>query len=185
MATYTYRRSAFESEKAFHLDDASLTIEEADGTNTKFNYEDISLVRLTYAPGRLRSNNYQCTIESNKGDHSFASSSFVSFANFRSDPLRYRAFVKELIAKLSAANPEVSLRSGKTRKGYIFSVVIMLALFFAIALLIYLMGDYMSSISWLKFILILLLIPMALSYVMKNRPGVFTADNIPPKLLPA
>lgn len=184
MTSYSFRKSAFDKEKKYRLDEKSLMID-ANGTVTHIPYEDISLIRLSYMPDRMRSNNYQCNIESGKGNFSFLSSSYVSFANFKSDHAAYKTFVTELISRVSTANPEVSLLSGKPKTSYYLSVVVMIVLFVAVALLIYYLGDYMSSISWLKFILILLLIPMAFSYIMKNKPGVFTSDNIPAKLLPA
>lgn len=185
MTSYSFRRSALEKEKTFSLDENGLKLVDSNGLSIEIPYENISAIRLSFMPDRMRTNNYQCNIESSKGNFNYLSSSYVSFANFRSDHAAYKAFTLELIDKTSRANPTVALLSGKPKTTYMLSIIVMIICFVAVALLIYYLGDYMSSISWVKFVLILLLIPMAFSYVMKNKPGVFTADNIPPKLLPA
>ncbi len=185
MTSYSFRRSAFEKEQTFSLDQDQLIIRDSTGAVTELPYKDITAIRLSFMPDRMRVNNYQCNIETSKGNFSYGSSSYISLANFKPDHTGYKLCTLELIDKTSEANPAVSLLGGKPKTAYILSITVMIICFLAVALLIYYLGEYMSSVSWLKFVLILLLIPMAFSYIMKNRPGVFTADNIPSKLLPA
>lgn len=185
MTSYKFRKSAFEKEKLFSLEPGALKITDANGSVVTVPYENISSIRLSYMPGRMRSNNYQCNIESSKGNFYLLSSSYISLANFKSDNEGYRIFVRELIAKVAAANPTVALVTGRPKTAYRLSIILMIVGFFAIAFTLYYLGDFMSSVSWAKFLLLLLLIPMAFSYIMKNKPGVFSADNIPAKLLPA
>jgi hypothetical protein len=52
----------------------------------------------------------------------------------------------------------------------------------ALVILLYFSGDYPSSLSWLKFVFIMLLIPMALIYIRRNKSGTFSAEDIPIKL---
>ena len=54
----------------------------------------------------------------------------------------------------------------------------------AIALLFYFIGESISSITWVNFAIVLLSVPMMIAYIRKNKPGNFSADNIPEKLLP-
>jgi hypothetical protein len=185
MTSYFFRKSALEKGKTFSLDEDALVIDDAASASIRVPFKDITTIRLSYAPDRMRRNNFQCAVESPQGKYAFMSTSYVSLANFKSDSQRYATMVKELISKVAAANPTVSLVSGKPKFAYRLSIILMIAGFLAVAMLIYFLGETMSSVSWMKFILILLLIPMAFSYIMKNKPGTFSAESIPANLLPA
>src|SRR6218665_3057070 len=179
MTGYHFRKSAFDKEKIYSLTNTGLNIEEVNNAHGIIPYTDISSIRLSYMPDRGRTNNYQCDIVSKLGKYSLSTYSYISLANFKEDGETYKQLVKELIQKVYAANPSVELLSGRPKSAYITSISFMAIAFIAVALLIYYLGDYMSSISWLKFVIILLMIPMAIGYINKNKPGRFTADSIP------
>lgn len=184
MPDYHFRKSTFDKERIFSLEPNGLRIEEVGNAHGIIPYATISSIRLSYMSDRARTDNYQCEIESKLGKYSFMSSSYISLANFKSDNEGYRQLVEGLIKNVYAANPAVVLLSGRPKSAYWTSVSFMVISFIVVAVLIYYMGNYMSSVSWLKFVIILLMIPMAISYINKNKPGQFTADAIPPSLLP-
>lgn len=184
MISYSTRISYFTKETHFFLDSEAVRIEQKDTAAKIILYKNITSIRISYMPDRMRNNNYRCNFTAGKEEHIFQSSIFVSLANFRDDPAGYKNFLTAFIQKVYAANPAVRLLSGRPKAAYRGSVFLMLLSMAALAVALYFLGEYFSPVSWLKFVLVLLLIPMALSYIQKNKPGTFTAYDIPVNLLP-
>jgi len=183
MEIYSYRKSLFSKQQTFSLEENTLSIEQ-EAVVTVIPYKDIDSIRLMYIPDRMRPQNFLCTITSGDKKYSFMASSYISLANFKDDKEGYRNFVYSLIKKVHKANPSVSLLSGRPKHMYWISIVAILFILCGLAVLIYYVGTHMSAGNWIKYLLILLLMPMALSYIQRNKPGTFTPDDIPDKLLP-
>lgn len=184
MIAYRFRKSTFEKEKTFSLLPNGLSIQEEQLPEKVIAYSSIRSIRLCYMPDRMRTNNYQCHIETDKDKLQLMSWSYVSLANFKEDKENYRALVLELIARVHAANPRVLLLSGRPRGAYYGSIFFMAVAFIVLAILFSKLGASISGLSWLKLALLLLMIPLAISYIKKNKPGNFSAAAVPPSLLP-
>lgn len=184
MITYRFRKSTFDKEKTFTLQPNCLNIQQADAAEKNIAYNRVRSIRLSYVPDRMRTNNYQCSIETDKDKLQLMSWSYVSLANFKEDKENYRALVLELIARVHAANPRVLLLSGRPRGAYYGSIFFMAVAFIVLAILFSKLGASISGLSWLKLALLLLMIPLAISYIKKNKPGNFSAAAVPPSLLP-
>ncbi len=183
MEIYSYRKSLFSKQQTFSLEENALSIEQ-EAVVTAVPYKDIDSIRLMYMPDRMRPHNFLCTITSGDKKFSFLSNSYISLANFKEDKEGYRSFVSALIKKVQKANPSVLLLSGRPKHMYWISIVAILFTLCGLAALAYYIGNQFSASSWIKYLLILLLMPMALSYIQRNKPGTFTPDDIPEKLLP-
>lgn len=184
MITYLFRKSTFDKEKTFALLPNGLSIQEEQLPEKLIAYSSIRSIRLSYVPDRMRTNNYQCHIETDKDIYLLMSWSYVSLANFKEDKENYKAFILELIARVHAANPRVLLLSGRPRGAYYGSIFFMALAFIVLAILFAKLSAAISGISWLKLVLLLLMIPLAISYIKKNKPGNFSAAAVPPSLLP-
>ncbi|HRE64937.1 MAG TPA: hypothetical protein PKU77_14195 [Ferruginibacter sp.] len=184
MVSYKYRKSTFTKEQTLSLTETALNIVEENKEDKIISYKDIKSIRLSFILDRMGPENFLCTIKSPAGYTSITSSSYVSFANFNRNKEDYSIFVKELIKNATLANPSIQLISGSSKASYFLTITMMVVFAIAIALLFYFIGESISSITWVNFAIVLLSVPMMIAYIRKNKPGNFSADNIPEKLLP-
>jgi len=77
----------------------------------------------------------------------------------------------------------VELVSGKPALNDYINKAITLVSFALLAVLICIMDDFLSSMSWIKFMLIWTMLPFAIRYMHQNKFWNFSADQIPEKLL--
>lgn len=184
MHSYSQRKNLFVKEEQFSLEENIIRIRQEGSPDREIPYNNIESIRLTFMPDRMRANNYRCIFVAGKKKYSFQSSSIIGVADYKDDPQGYKNFTQAFIKKVSDANPSVALLTGRPKTVYWTSIVIMFFALAGLTVLVFYLGNYFSSISWIKFVLILLLLPMALTYIQRNKPGVFTPADIPEKLLP-
>ena len=173
MNTYTNRPNAISREKTYVLGEAGIS----DGTG-EWAYEELTEIRLKYAPTRYYSGIYECHIRSARGSVVLCNREYRGPANFEYKNEAYTAFVKELHKRL-LDYAQVSLLTGKP-KGKFYFEVLASAIFFPLLLYaMFALGQLLVAGIALLVILIRLL-----PYFGKNRPRHYAASNVPDNMLP-
>lgn len=145
----------------------------------------VRMLRLEYAPTRFQTRRYHCHLY-NSGTRcgTIQNEHFVSLMTFEDRSETYRALVLALVRRLAAGGSGCRFVTGTTRANWFIQIGILAVSFLGLAAVLFLMG---SAIGWLvgvKLLLLACLVPTAISWVRKNRPGRFSADDVPEALLP-
>lgn len=149
-------------------------------------YRDIVGVRLSYVSPRVGPAAYRCDLRMRSGQRiALRSTHYAGIADFEDRAATYAPFVRALIARVAAANPSASFRSGRRPVVYWAEHLFLLAM---IALLVFVLSVTgfapLSESSWAKLWIIVGSIPLLLVYTRKNWPGRFKSDAIPTDVLP-
>lgn len=184
MHQYKNRKHAFEKEVTWILQNDELQLHSEGVVKKTFPLKQIQSIRLSYIPSRMRLENYACVIKSIKGEDEFTSTQFISVANFENTGKLYTEFVKVLVEEVTKAQPSVALLSGNSALSYNANNGLLLLAFALLAITIYIVGNEYSTSNWIKYIVIVAMLPYLIRYMIQNKPGKFSAHNIPEKLLP-
>ena len=127
----------------------------------RFPYRDIVGVRLSYAPSRFDSARYRCDLRMRSGQRlAILSTHYAGIADFEDRAATYGPFVRALIARVAAANPSASYRSGKSPVTYWAEHLFLLAMVVLLVLVLSMAGfAYVSDSSWVKLAIVLVLHP--------------------------
>lgn len=179
------RVSALEPERLWRLLGDTLWMTADGEADLAIPLSGIHEVRLAYEPTRFQSNRFRCYIEGTSGRRAtLQNEHFAGFASFDDRTDTYLDLVRALIPRTARANPSCAFKTGTSPLNWwmqaaflaVCSAILALALVFLYAV-----------IGWLvivKLILLAFLVPMAVRWFRKNRPGTFTPDAIPSGLLP-
>ncbi len=160
-------------------------------------YQDITEIRLTYAPANMAGEGYRATISARgRKSASLTNLHWKSIAELEYRNQDYCALIRELCVRAQRHNPTVRLAAGHSRLRH----RLMLAGTVAVALLLLLISIYIVATNLManealpaRSPLYAALIAMALlayltwwsrRYFGKNRPRLFVATAIPPDVLP-
>jgi hypothetical protein len=157
----------------------------SDGT-LRFPYRDIVGVRLYFAPAQYNPGHYCCALRMRSGQHvEIPSTHTAGIMSSEDRTASYVPFVRALIARVAAANPSARFRAGlhpaRIWLGYIVGLISMAVLVFA-------MSEPWGDSLWVKFVLVLLFIPLLIIPMVlwgrKNWERRFAPDFIPEDVLP-
>jgi hypothetical protein len=188
--TYIARANLLEHEAIWRLRPDALELQGGPTAGPdvvmRFPYVDIVALRLSYAPSRADSARYRCDVRMRSGQQlAILSTHYAGIADFEDRAATYAPFVRALIARVAAANPSASFRSGKNPVTYWLEHIFLLAM---VALLVFVLSVTgfapLSESSWAKLFIILGFIPLLIAYTRKNWPRRFKPDAIPRDLLP-
>jgi hypothetical protein len=182
---YQHRAKPYAPEAIFTLKDDRLAIVQG-VRRGDFPYRDIALVRLTYRPRNTTNEGYVAKLY--RGDRKTAALSNLSWkslVDLERQDADYARFVRELIARIVAANPSVALEAGMPRLQYGVTSVVAALSMLALLIVAYQavrhggwptafltagLGAYFGWWSW--------------RYLGRNRPRRFTAGALPPDVMP-
>jgi hypothetical protein len=191
LPSYVARANALEYEGTWRLMPDVLELQSGPTAGSdvvrRYPYRDIVGVRLSYAPSRVDSARYRCDLQMRSGQRlAVLSTHYAGIADFEDRAATYSPFVRALIARIAAANPSASFRSGKNPLVYLAEHVFLFAMF---ALLIFVLSAVgfgpLSESSWLKLVIIIGFIPLLIAYMRKNWPRRFAPEAIPNDALPS
>ncbi|MBM3526968.1 MAG: hypothetical protein FJX62_02660 [Alphaproteobacteria bacterium] len=185
-AVYSYRRHAFGNESGWTLGPAALVRAEAGAPARQIAYADVEELRLSFDPTRFDRNRYRCDVRAKNGARlTILSTSYISVGNFEDRGGRYAPFVRGLVARVAQASPHCRFRSGKTPVAYWLQHIVLLAALILLASALAVVGGLPPMVAIaVKLAVIAFYIPLALRYARRNFPRGFTADRIPPEMLP-
>jgi hypothetical protein len=189
--SYVARANALEYEAIWRLLPDALELQGGPTAGAdvvlRFPYRDITGVRLSYAPSRFDHARYRCDLRMRWGQQiAILSTHYAGIADFEDRAATYGPFMRGLIARVGAANPAASFRSGKNPVAYALEHLFLFAM---VVLLVFVLSTigfaYVGETSWVKFFIITASIPLLIVYARKNWPGRFRPDAIPEDVLPA
>src|ERR1700741_3608246 len=125
---YVYRRNAFEGETTLDLTETGIEVKRVGEPPGFMSYDSIVFVRLRFAPTRLQTTLFICSIQSRTAlPIEVHSSSYVGFAEFTDSPREYRAFVEALHGKLAAIGSRAEFVAGNSLGIYIANALVVAA----------------------------------------------------------
>ena len=181
MISYFVKRNAFSPEEEWLLTDTAL-IKVVDGAQiSNIPLNDITSLRLYYNPLRYRTDNYECELIISAGYKiKIQSTSYNSFATFDNQANSYNPFVKQMIANLSATNKLAKIFTGLSKKKFVITYVISLAI---VVFVVYILSFFPGA----KLIRLLMFAYFAFYIIVgfrKNWPKDIVNNHIPEKVLP-
>jgi len=155
------------------------------GGAARFPYASITEVRLSFDPTRFDTRRYRCDVRSSDGAGTLWSTHFAGVGDFEERAATYTPFVRALVARVAAVNPNCTFRAGTRPLAYWAGQLFLLAMaILAIGVIAMVGGSALSEVTWGKIFVVLGLIPLAFNYARKNRPRRFAPDAIPDDMLP-
>jgi hypothetical protein len=183
--SYAFKASLVGAAHHFELTDAGLAWQ-LTGRSAIWPYVEISAVSLSYRPGWMQAHRFRADIRHKSGARlSVLSTSWHTAALMAAQDDGYRAFIRELHARLAKAGSRAKLRGGLGRIGYSaalalsLSVGVMLMVLFIRALVT---GQYAGALFFIGFAA--LFGWQVGGFVRRNRPLAYSFDRLPPQLLP-
>jgi len=183
--TYSYRPLPFKAEAIFKLGKHELEVENGRRSG-KFRYNDIELIRLSYALRNTLADGYKMQVRAKDGRTlRIANASWKSMVEMETHNPEYRAFADELCRKVFAANPSVRLEAGLNR--FVFPLAIVAGgAAVALALSLTLKGFNAGAMG-------AMLVGLGFAtyfgwfcwrFLSRNQPRIFVAKDIPADVLP-
>ncbi len=183
--SYAFRASLVGAAHRFELTKAGLAWQFA-GRSAVWPYAEISAITLSYRPVWMQAHRFRADIRHESGARlSILSTSWQTAALMAAQDDLYRAFIRDLHARLAAAGSRAKLNGGLGRISYAAAVAlaalvgVMLIILFFRALVT---GEYAGALFFIGF--------AALfgwqigGFVRRNRPVVYSWDGLPAALLP-
>ncbi len=184
-AAHAFRHHAFARETIWRLNGNGLVIQ-SDRETTRLPLAQVAEFRVAYDPTRVALDRYRCDLLLADGRKlTLLNKSFVSFAVFESRNATYGPFVRALAAAVHDANPDCRFRVGKGMRGYVATIIFLIAV---LVVLFWVLGLTAGMpLSWIviaKLTFFVVMLPFAISYFRKNRPRPFDPKAVPDALLP-
>jgi hypothetical protein len=182
---YAFRPSLIGSAFRFELTEQGLSWHIA-GRSGLWRYADIGMVRLSYRPVSMQAHRFRADIENQDGARlSILSTSWQTASLVTPQDRDYRAFITELHARLAKAGSRAQLVAGlgpRTYAAAIFCVTLV-----AIAMT-GLLALSITSSQWAGTLFLIgfsaLFAWQVGGFVTRNRPLVYSFDDLPKALLP-
>ncbi|MCO6498495.1 MAG: hypothetical protein J5I50_12630 [Chitinophagaceae bacterium] len=184
---YTYRKSALEKPQSWELSDQGISCRQEKGTNIQISYPEIESLRLFYHPNnRYRLNNYCCKITlKNQATYNIYSCTYKGIADFGNQAETYIPFVKELVQRTKAANPDCEIQTGHTPLTYYGNIVFVIVAILAVFLIFSVFPDgYKNGFVVVKLIVIGFLGIYLAKSIRVNKPRLIFGTEIPNNVLP-
>ena len=181
---YSCRPSLIEKERRWVLraDELSWT---AEGFSDQTPLQEISEIRLQYAPTRYVAQMFRCRIRMRNGKvWHMQNHHFAGMANFEDRSVGYKDLIENLVSRVASQNPQCAMISGSSWANWIFSSLFLCG---SLLLLLVVMFYMWTAIGWLvivKLLLILFFLPRAFLWISRNKPSRFDSQKIPADLLP-
>jgi hypothetical protein len=185
ISTYAFKASLVGAAHRFELTKAGLAWQLA-GRSAVWPYAEISAITLSYRPVWMQAHRFRADIRHESGARlSVLSTSWQTAALMAAQDDLYRAFIRDLHARLAAAGSRAKLSGGLGRISYAAAVAlaglvgVMLMILFVRALVT---GEYAGALFFVGF--------AALfgwqigGFIWRNRPVAYSWDRLPAVLLP-
>jgi hypothetical protein len=183
--SYQHRAKAYAQDASFVLEDDHVMVNQGRRSGA-FHYRDIMLIRLMYKPRNTTNEGYQAKIyRRDRKTASLTNLSWKSLVDLERQDADYTRFVRALIGETVRVNPSAVLEAGLPRWLHgltsVAGIIALLALAIVtvqavingawpVALLTAALTAYFGWWSW--------------RYLGRNLPRRFSADSIPPDVMP-
>jgi hypothetical protein len=182
---YQHRAKPYSPEARFELKPGQVAITQG-ARKGDFPYRDIVMVRLMYKPRNTTNEGYQAKLyRRDKKTASLTNLSWKSLVDLERQDADYSRFVRELIGRIVAANPDVILEAGMPT--WLHRVTALFGILSVLALII-VAGQALIQGSWpvalLTGALGLYFTWWSARYLGRNRPRGFRPEAIPADVMP-
>ena len=182
---YAYKASLFGAAYQFELTEQGLSWRIA-GRSALWRYADIASVRLSYRPVSMQSHRFRADIGNIDGARlSMLSTSWQTAALMTSQDRDYRTFISALHARMAKAGSPARLTGGLDPRVYAAAILCVTLVVLAMA------GLLLRAVATGEWAGALFLIGFAAlfawqvgGFITRNRPLVYTFDDLPKALLP-
>ncbi len=183
--SYRVRRTAFERERWYLLDEPGLRLREAGRAERLIPYHSIRGLRLTHTPTRYIRDLYRCRIRLADGGRLLLSNQhYLGLGRFEDRGQEYAGFVRALHRRLQGHKAVFDQGVGPVAYWAMWGLGLSVGLLLAIVLLVgALNGDFRLLFGALAGFLPLG--SLVYLFLKRNRPRPYRPDAIPPELLPA
>ncbi len=191
MQALIYRRrhnALSRGEREWRVEEGGLASVGASGHVRRWAWKDFVSVRLCQEPTRFKPWRYTFHAQFKSGEKVLIDNGHYSGpARFEERSEEYAAFVRELLARLHAANPKLRALTGETQKRYFFLMLGSLLALGALAYVLIAVPNPLDSLPYagaVKLVLILAMLPVFWGWVAKAMPRGVALDAIPDYALP-
>ena len=182
---YAYKASLIGRAHRFDLTDAGLAWRLA-GRSGTWPYADIAAIRLSFRPVSMQAHRFRADIRHVSGKRiTILSTSWQTAALMAPQDDSYRTFIWELHARMEEAGSGAQLTGGLSRRTYAAALVLVTLLAIAMSGLLLravVIGEWAGAAFILGFAA--LFAWQVGGFIRRNRPIVYSFDDIPAKLLP-
>jgi hypothetical protein len=182
---YAFKASLIGAAHQFELTGDGLSWRIA-GKSGVWPYAGISMIRLSYRPVSMQSRRFRADIGNADGGRiALLSTSWQSAALMAPQDHDYRAFLAQLHTRMAQAGSNAALIGGLTPRVYAAAVILLTLVAVAMS------GLFIRAIATGEFAGALFLVGFAIlfawqvgGFIRRNRPRVYTFDDLPAALLP-
>jgi hypothetical protein len=184
VTSYTVRKSALEPPTRYTIGDEALEIEPEGKPPRRVVYAELRRVTLSFVPTPVDAR-FFCSLRHAGGTLHLVSTNYDGPGSFSTRAAAYAPFVRALLARLADRAPQAEYRAGSGGLAYglmIFFAVAMVPL--AVGALLWWWQSDSGGVGALKALGVLFLLPIAVRWLKKNKPGAFDPLDPPAGLLP-
>jgi hypothetical protein len=186
---YRRRRNALtRAEREWRVEEAALVTRGASGRERRLAWEDVSSVRLSFAPTRFKPWRYLFSIEHRDGRKTqIDNAHYLGFARFEDRSESYAPFVRAAVARIAACNPKARALIGETTTRYFFLLLAALLGLGGVAFVLVALPTPLDGLPFaglIKLGLVLAMLPVFARWVLGAMPRGVALDAIPPDALP-
>lgn len=188
MIAYSKRDNVFSKvEREWRVEPDALVMRDEEGRETRLLWKDVSVVRMQYAPTRIKMERYLFQIKGKRGPQfSIDNMHYAGFADFQERSATYTPFARAVLDKVKEQAPNAAVYLGASPASYIAQVAFVGIAFaaFASLFLIIPVFEVMSDVSWMKFVIVLLALPFFFRWVYTAYPRKADLNALPDYVLP-
>jgi hypothetical protein len=181
---YTVRRHAFEKERTWSIEPSGLAWKSADASGY-IGFGEIASLRLEWAATRADRSRYACHVTGPAGGfETIVSTTYAGPMNFPDQADAYVPFIRELVRRVAQENPGCRFEAGATSFRWLTSIAAMTLGLIFLGMVLLAIGLPLTGLIVAKLALLAILVPIAISWIGKNRPRRFVPPDIPRNVLP-
>lgn len=180
------RISVLEAEKTWSLRGDTLWVGSGDYPPLPIPLASLKEVRLVFSPTRVQTNRYQCHLFNAKGRcGAFQNEHYRGLLDFEDRSKSYRELVTLLVKRTAAVNPTCRFSTGTSWWSWFLQTAFLIGMFLLLAVVLYTMGSAAGGMVVVKLLIVAFYVPIAWSWIAKNKPRRFSPEAVPEKLLPS
>lgn len=143
-------------------------------------------MRLIYAPTRVQRNRYQCFLYNARGRcAAFQNEHYRGVMDFEDRSGSYSELVQRIASRTASVNPACRFTTGTSWWSWLLQMMFLSGVLLLLMILFITIGSAITGLIILKLIIIAFYIPTAWGWIVKNKPRVFSPENVPSEILPS
>ncbi|MGH6923515.1 MAG: hypothetical protein ACRED5_07220 [Propylenella sp.] len=170
-ATHTVRRSIFAKERTYRLEPDAVAWTEGKSSG-RVRYADVKGIHIYSMPPAMGQTVRRTVLRGNfRRKLKIQATHFLGFGRTEDRAESYFRFMEQLLARITAANPQVAIHAGQGWPLYIFWLVIFLASIVILALgaIMFAVGAFEAK-ALPAFAIVLLFLPVSWRIIRRGRP---------------